>query len=61
MTTLSHELGRHVSVDEMTEPLLGDLVDALEGRLRVADHSFGSAPDPTKGLPHRNHVHRAHQ
>ncbi|MDK8894424.1 lipoyl(octanoyl) transferase LipB [Corynebacterium sp. MSK006] len=61
VTTLSHELGRHVSVDEMTEPLLGDLVDALEGRLRVADHSFGSAPDPTKGLPHRNHVHRAHQ
>ncbi len=55
VTTLSAELGRDVPVASMVEPLLGDLRDALEGRLTVADHSFGSAPDPTKGLPH----HRA--
>ena len=53
VTTLSRELDRDVSVSEMTEPLLADLQDALEGRLTVADHSFGSAPDPTKSLPHR--------
>ncbi|MBS5167550.1 MAG: lipoate-protein ligase B, partial [Corynebacterium sp.] len=53
VTTLSRELDRDVSVSEMTESLLADLQDALEGRLTVADHSFGSAPDPTKDLPHR--------
>lgn len=55
VTTLSSELERDVTVADMTEPLLADLRDALEGRLTVADHSFGSAPDPTKGLPHRSH------
>lgn len=50
VTTLSAELGRDIPVANMVEPLLGDLRDALEGRLTVADHSFGSAPDPTKGL-----------
>ena len=31
------------------EPLLLDaLADALEGRMIVADHTFASAPDPTK-------------
>ena len=39
VTTLSHELGRHVSVDEMTEPLLGDLVDARP-------HQGPAAPQP---------------
>ncbi|MGD7003186.1 lipoyl(octanoyl) transferase LipB [Corynebacterium halotolerans] len=50
VTTLSRELGREVSVAEMTDPFLSDLDDALAGRLQVADHTFGSAPDPTKGL-----------
>ena len=48
VTTLSLELGRHVGLEEATEPLLGALDDALSGRLVVADHTFGSAPDPTK-------------
>ncbi|KQB86801.1 lipoyl(octanoyl) transferase LipB [Corynebacterium lowii] len=53
VTTLSEELGREVSTEEMTAPLLAALTEALEGRLVVADHSFGSAPDPTKGLPRK--------
>lgn len=48
VTTLSRELGMEVTPEEMTDPMLQDLDDALSGRLTVADHSFGSAPDPTK-------------
>lgn len=55
VTTLSLELGREVTLEEMTDPLITALDDALAGRLVVADHTFGSAPDPTKGLP-RNRV-----
>lgn len=51
VTTLSLELGRRVTVEEMTEPLVLALDEVLAGRLVVADHTFGSAPDPTKGLP----------
>ncbi|GAA1475261.1 lipoyl(octanoyl) transferase LipB [Corynebacterium felinum] len=51
VTTLSAELGRDISVASMVEPTLAALDDAFAGRLIVADHSFDSAPDPTKGLP----------
>ncbi|QGU05048.1 lipoyl(octanoyl) transferase LipB [Corynebacterium comes] len=51
VTTLSLELGRQVTVEEMTPPLLDALEAALAGRLKVADHTFAEAPDPTKGLP----------
>lgn len=51
VTTMTRELGREVTVDEMTQPLLRALDDALAGRLQVADHTFGSAPDPTKQRP----------
>lgn len=51
VTTLSRELQREVTIEEMTEPMLSALEDALSGRLQVADHTFGSAPDPSKGLP----------
>ncbi|MCT1441274.1 MULTISPECIES: lipoyl(octanoyl) transferase LipB [Corynebacterium] len=57
VTTMSDELGRDVTVEEVTEPLVHNLIEAFEGRLQVADHTFGSAPDPTKGLPHRRHAH----
>ena len=53
VTTLSRELGRDVSVAEMIQPTLQALDDAFSGRLVVADHTFDSAPDPTKGLPRR--------
>lgn len=53
VTSLSAELGRDVTVSEVTERLEKAVIDALEGRLTVADHTFGSAPDPTKGLPRR--------
>lgn len=53
VTTLSAELGREVGVEECIEPLATALIDALEGRLTVADHTFGSAPDPCKGLGKR--------
>ncbi|AHI23223.1 lipoyl(octanoyl) transferase LipB [Corynebacterium vitaeruminis] len=54
VTTMSAQLRRDVTVAEMTAPLLGALDDALAGRLVVADHTFASAPDPTKGLPRRS-------
>lgn len=49
-TTLSLELGRDVSVDDAATPLLSALDEVLSGRMSVADHTFGSAPDPSKGL-----------
>ncbi len=52
-TTLSHELDRDIPPTELISPLIGSLDDALAGRLLVADHSFASAPDPTRGLPKR--------
>lgn len=51
VTTMTKELGRDISVEDMTAPLVDALVQALEGELAVADHTFASAPDPTKGLP----------
>ena len=53
LSTLSRELKRDVSVEELVEPSIRALNDALAGRLVVSDHSFGSAPDPTKNLPKR--------
>lgn len=53
LTTLSRELDREVTTAELIEPLIRSLDDALAGDLTVADHSFTSAPDPTKGLPKR--------
>lgn len=46
VTTLSRELGREVAPDELVEPTYHWLVEALEGRLEVANHSFGTAEDP---------------
>lgn len=51
VTTLSQELDREVTTEEMITPLVGALDDAFAGRLIVTDHSFAQAPDPTKGLP----------
>lgn len=48
VTTLSLELGRDVSMEEAATPLLDALQHALSGELTVADHTFGSAPDPIK-------------
>lgn len=53
LSTLSRELKRDVSVEELVEPSIRALDDALAGRLVVSDHSFDSAPDPTKNLPKR--------
>ncbi|GAB3946418.1 lipoyl(octanoyl) transferase LipB [Corynebacterium tapiri] len=50
VTTLSLELGKDVTVEDAAAPLLTALDDVLSGRMTVADHTFGSAPDPTKGL-----------
>lgn len=50
VTTLSLELGRDVTVEEMQEPFLHSLDRALSGDLVVADHTFASAPDPSRGL-----------
>ncbi|HZK31547.1 MAG TPA: lipoyl(octanoyl) transferase LipB [Corynebacterium sp.] len=47
-STLSLELGRRVTLAEVAEPLVTALDDALAGRLVVADHTFATAPNPTK-------------
>ena len=48
VTTLSLETGRHIGMSEAEPLLLDALADALDGRMIVADHTFASAPDPTK-------------
>lgn len=55
VATLSQELGEDVTVDSITQPLIQALLDAFSGKLIVADHTFASAPDPTKGLPRTVH------
>lgn len=50
VTTMSLELGRDVTPAQMAPPLVDALERALAGELVVANHSFGSAPDPSKGL-----------
>lgn len=60
VTTMSKELGRDISVEDMTDPLVDALVQALEGELAVSNHTFASAPDPTKGLPSKARARREH-
>ncbi|MCS4492416.1 lipoyl(octanoyl) transferase LipB [Corynebacterium sp. ES2715-CONJ3] len=48
VTTLSVELGREITVEEMIEPTLTALEHAFAGSLAVSDHSFDVASDPTK-------------
>ena len=50
VTTLSLELGRDVTPGEMAGPVVHELERALAGELVVADHTFATRPDPSKGL-----------
>lgn len=50
VTTLSLELGRDVTPNEMAGPVVRELERALAGELVVADHTFATRPDPSKGL-----------
>ena len=50
VTTLSLELGRDVAPAEMAGPVVRELERALAGELVVADHTFATRPDPSKGL-----------
>lgn len=50
VSTLSLELGRDITVEDMVSPIVTALKDALSGRLVVADHSFATAPDPSTGI-----------
>ncbi|WP_053545326.1 lipoyl(octanoyl) transferase LipB [Corynebacterium deserti] len=53
LTTLSRELKRDVTTEELVDVSIAALDDALAGRLTVENHSFASASDPTKNLPKR--------
>lgn len=53
VTTMSLELGKEVTPDEMAGDVVKQLHRALAGELVVADHSFKAMPDPTKGLTRR--------
>ncbi|PRQ11117.1 lipoate-protein ligase B [Corynebacterium sp. 13CS0277] len=48
VTTLSAELGREVTPDDVAPAVCRALDDALAGRLQVANHHLGSAPDPCR-------------
>ncbi|QPK82719.1 lipoyl(octanoyl) transferase LipB [Corynebacterium qintianiae] len=50
VTTLSLELGRDVTIGDMSQTLIDALDRALSGDLAVENHTFASAPDPSKGL-----------
>ncbi|AZA11812.1 lipoyl(octanoyl) transferase LipB [Corynebacterium gerontici] len=54
VTTMSQELRREVSTEDMTQPLVTEVRRALAGELVVADHTFDIAPDPTKGLKRKS-------
>jgi lipoyl(octanoyl) transferase len=54
VTSLSVELGRHVTVDELREPTAAAVADALDGRLPVAEHPVDRAEAPA-GLDLRLH------
>ena len=46
VTSLSVELGRTVTVDELREPTAAAVLDALDGRVPVADHPVARAEAP---------------
>ena len=50
VTTMSLELGRDISPADMAGPVVHELKRALAGELVVADHTFATRPDPSKGL-----------
>ena len=50
VTTLSLELGRDITPADMAAPMVRELERALSGELVVADHTFATRPDPSKGL-----------
>jgi lipoyl(octanoyl) transferase len=54
VTSLSVELGRDVTVDELREPTAAAVADALDGVLPVAEHVVERAPAPA-GLDLRLH------
>ena len=48
ITTFSKQLGRDVTVADVAEVFVPHLIDTLDGRLQVANHTFATAADPTK-------------
>ncbi|MEV1292606.1 lipoyl(octanoyl) transferase LipB [Pseudonocardia sp. NPDC049635] len=50
VTTLSAELGREVTVDDVTDAVTTAVLDALDGRLPVAEHPVARMVDLMSGL-----------
>lgn len=50
VTTLSAELGREVTVDDVTDAVTTAVLDALDGRLPVAEHPVARMADLMSGL-----------
>ncbi len=48
VSSLTSELGRDVTVDEITEPVTTAVLDVLDGRLPVRDHTL---PRPSAAVP----------
>ncbi|WP_342320081.1 lipoyl(octanoyl) transferase LipB [Corynebacterium mayonis] len=56
VTTMSMELGRNVDPGDVDKQLVDALIRALAGDLSVANHTFGSAPNPSKGVRGRDTI-----
>ena len=50
VTTLSTELGHEVTIDDVTDAVTAAVLDALEGRLPVAEHRVARMVDLMSGL-----------
>lgn len=50
VTTLTTELGREVTIDEVTDAVTAAVLDALDGRLPVAEHRVARMVDLMSGL-----------
>ncbi|ANY05199.1 lipoyl(octanoyl) transferase LipB [Pseudonocardia sp. HH130630-07] len=50
VTTLSAELGRTITVDDVTEGVTATVLDALDGRLPVTEHRVAKMVDLMSGL-----------
>ena len=55
ITTFTQQLGREVTPQEVADTFVPHLIDALEGKLQVANHTFATAADPTKVGTIRSH------
>jgi lipoyl(octanoyl) transferase len=50
VSTLTTELGREITIDEISDAVTGAVLDALDGRLPVTEHRVARMVDLMSGL-----------